>query len=268
MIVDLHNHVWPDAIAARALGAAVPEMPLCGDGTVRGLAAAQDEAGVDYSVCLAIATGPDRVERANAFVGGLDPGRFIGFGTVHPGLSPEENLRHLRVSGVRGVKLHPTFQRYRLDDPALLAVLEALAGEFPVIAHVGAGGGGDGSNATPAMVRAIIAAVPALTLIACHFGGYQMLGAAEDSLAGQPVLFDTSWPPSLAELDPARIRALVGRHGAENVLYASDWPTASPRAEIAAIRALRLPDRDTELILGGNAQRLLGLAPPAPRSAT
>jgi len=259
MIIDLHNHVWPDHVAARALGAGVPGMRLFGDGTVAGLAAAQDEAGVNYSVCLAVASVPGQVERANAFVGGLDRDRFIPFGTIHPGLSPEENLRHLRAAGVRGVKLHPTFQHYRLDDPALLAVLDALAGEFPVIAHVGAGGGGDGSSASPAMVRAIVRAVPRLTLIACHFGGYQMLDDAEDTLVGQPVMFDTSWPPSLGGLDPARVRALIERHGPQNVLYASDWPTASPAAEIAAIRALGLCAADTALVLGGNAARLLGL---------
>jgi uncharacterized protein len=259
VIIDLHNHVWPDHVAARALGAAVPTMTLFGDGTVAGLARAQDEAGVDYSVCLAVASTPAQVERANAFSGGLDRSRFIPFGTVHPELSPEENLRHLRAAGVRGVKLHPTFQRYRLDDPALLDVLAALAGEFPVIAHVGAGGGGDGSGASPAMVRDIVRALPELTLIACHFGGYHMLDDAADTLVGEPVLFDTSWPPSLAVLDPARVRAIIQRHGAENVVFASDWPTASPAAEIAAVRGLGLSAADTDLILGGNAARLLGL---------
>jgi uncharacterized protein len=260
MIIDLHTHVWPDHVAARALGAAVPTMTLFGDGTVAGLARAQELAGVDYSVCLAVASTPGQVERANAFVGGLDRSRFIPFGTIHPQLPVEENLRRLRAARVRGVKLHPTLQRYRLDDPALLTVLEALAGELPVIAHVGAGGGGDGSNATPAMVRAIIRAVPRLTLIACHFGGYQMLDDAEETLIGQPVMFDTSWPPSLAGLNLARVRSLIERHGSHNVLFASDWPTASPDAEIAAVRALGLSDQDTDLILGGNAARLFGLS--------
>ena len=268
MIVDVHTHVWPDAVAARALGASVPEMPLFGDGTVAGLAVAQDEAGIDLSVCLSIANTPDRVGKVNAFAGGLDPGRFIGFGTVHPRLSTEENLRHLRDSGVRGVKLHPTFQGYRLDDPALLELLDALAGEFPVIAHVGAGAGGDGSNAAPSMIRDIVRALPRLTLIACHFGGYGMLDVADDVLLGVPVGLDTSWPPGLATLDPARVRGLIRRHGVDRVLFASDWPTASPSREIEAVRALGLDDDEVEAILGGNATRLLKLeAGDQPRSA-
>jgi predicted TIM-barrel fold metal-dependent hydrolase len=258
VIVDFHCHVWPDAVAPRALGASIPEMSLRGDGTVAGLEAAQDEAGVDVSVCLSIATRANLVERTNTFAGSLDTSRFVGFGTVHLDLTPEENLTILRASGVKGVKLHPTFQRFALDDPAVLGVLEALAGEFPVITHVGAGGGGDGSGATPRMVRDIARALPGLTLIACHFGGYRMLDESVE-LIGENVLMDTSWPPSLATLDPDRVRGIVQRHGVRRVLFASDWPTASPRDEIAAIRALGLPEEDETLVLGGNAQRVLGL---------
>ncbi len=258
MIVDVHCHVWPDAVASRALGASIPDMPLRGDGTVAGLTAAQEEAGVDLSVCLSIATRADLVERANKFAGSLDPTRFVGFGTVHLGLPPDENLAILRATGVRGVKLHPTFQRFALDDPAVLDVLEALAGEFPVITHVGAGGGGDGSGATPRMVRDIARSLPHLDLIACHFGGFKMLEESAE-LIGENVLLDTSWPPSLATLDPRRVRGIVQRHGVERVLFASDWPTASPRDEIAAIRALGLAEEDEALVLGGNAQRVLKL---------
>lgn len=259
MIVDLHNHVWPDKVAARALGGSVPDMPLQGDGTVGGLYAAQDDAGIDYSVCLAIANEPEHVERANDYIGSIDRSRLVPFGTIHPRRSVADNLASLRKNDVRGVKLHPTFQKYRLDDPDLLAVLEALAGEFPVIAHVGAGGGGDGSGATPAMVRDIVRSLPNLTMIACHFGGYHHLDNAMQTLIGEPVYFDTSWPPSLATLDADVLRSIITRHGSERIVFASDWPTASPVAEISALRALGLPVADLDLILGGNAQRILDL---------
>lgn len=257
MIVDLHNHVWPDAVARRALANGIPDMPLAGDGTVSGLAAAQDEAGVDRSACLAVANGPDAVAKANAFIGGLDRSRFIPFGTVHPGLPVEDNLAALRSAGVQGVKIHPVFQRFRLDDPRLMPLLEALAGSFPVIVHVGAGAGSTGEAATPGMVREWVRAFPSLDVIACHFGGYHDWDEAVDVLHGLPVYLDTSWPPSVATLDARIVREAVRRHGVERVLFASDWPTASPAKEIAAIRALGLDDDETALVLGGNAQRLL-----------
>lgn len=258
MIIDAHNHVWPDALAPKALSGNVGDMDLFGDGTVAGLAAAQTAAGIDYSVCLAVANTPDRVEAANRFIGSLDRSRFIPFGTVHPMLAPDENLASLRAHRVRGVKLHPVFQRYRLDDTQLYEVLAALEGVYPVIVHVGAGGGSDGSPCTPAMLRKIVLTFPKLTVIACHFGGYQRLDEAAHEILGLPVYLDTAWPPTLAGVHAESVRDFIRGHGVDRVVFSSDWPTASPAAEIRAIRALGLDDDDVDEILGGNIARILG----------
>lgn len=259
MIIDAHNHVWPDKVAERALGGNIPDMDIFGDGKVSGLLRAKQDAGVDLSVCLAVANTAGQVDSANRFIGGLDRDNFIPFGTIHPDLSPKENLAHLRTNRVQGVKLHPVFQNFRLDDPKLFDVLEVLEGEFPTIIHVGAGGGGDGSTCTPGMLREIAVSFPKLEVIACHFGGYHMLEAAEENVIGLPIMLDTAWPPSLAELDPGEVRDLIRRHGVERVVFSSDWPTASPKAEVEAIRALGLDDDETAAVLGGNIARVLGL---------
>ena len=100
-----------------------------------------------------------------------------------------------------------------------------------------------------------------MRLIACHYGGYHRLDEAEDSIVGSGVWLETSWPPSVAELDPGRIRSLIGRHGADRVVFGTDWPMVDPTAEIAAIRDLGLSEVDEAAVLGGNLARLLGLAP-------
>jgi hypothetical protein len=262
VIVDLHTHVWPDAIAGRALAASGLDLHVYGDGTVAGLSAVMDAAGVDRAVCLAVANTPDRVDAANRFAGGLDRSRFVGFGSAHAGVAPEDLVASLRRHGLRGVKVHPLFQGYGLDDPGLLAVLDALRGEFVAVVHVGAGAD-DATNArcTPPMLAALARQLPGLDLVACHFGGYRLLEEAAEVVVGLPVHLDTSWPPSLATLDPARVRALVQRHGPERVVFASDWPMADPAAEIAAVRALGLADDETAAVLGGNAVALLRLEP-------
>ena len=56
----------------------------------------------------------------------------------------------------------------------------------------------------------------------------------------------------------ATVRDLIRRHGVEWVVFSSDWPTASPAAEVEAIRALGLDDDETAAVLGGNMARLLG----------
>lgn len=259
MIVDLHTHVWPDAVAARALGAAGLDLAAFGDGTVAGLTAAMDAAGVDRAACLGVANSADRVEAANRFAGSLDSDRFLGFGSAHPGVAPEDLVASLRRHGLRGVKVHPLFQSYGLDDPALLAVLDALRGEFAAIVHVGAGKAAESARCTPPMFAALARQLPGLELVACHFGGFRLLDAAEQHVVGLPVHLDTSWPPSVATVDPQRVRAVIRRHGVERVVFASDWPMADPSAEVAAIRALGLDDDEVEAVLGGNAARLFGL---------
>ena len=255
----MHNHVWPESLAAKALSSNVSEMRLFGDGTVPGLRDAQLAAGIDYSVCLAVANTPSQLPAANAFVGSLDREHFIPFGTVHPTLSPEANLESLRMNRLRGVKLHPVFQGYALDDPALLQLLARLEGEFCVVVHVGAGGGSNGENCTPTMARRIIERLPHLDLILCHFGGYQQFDDAQDQLHGLQVTLDTSWPPTLASLDPVRVRDAIRRHGPDRIVFGSDWPTAEPATELAAIEALGLDNEELSAVTGGNAARLLNL---------
>lgn len=261
MIIDAHTHVYPDKVAHKALAGSVPDLERFGDGTVGGLTATMTAAGVDRSVCLGVANTPDRVENANRFAGSLDPGRFIGFGSVHPGLSPEENVASLRAHGLRGAKVHPMFQDLRLDDPRLHATLDAMQGEFAVIVHVGEAGTDPGERCTPVMLADLVRRFPRLDIIACHFGGYRQFERAAEVVCGLPVHLDTSWPPSMATLAPQRVRAVIEKHGPERVVFASDWPMADPAAEIAAVRALGLSDDDTDAILGGNLARLLKLTP-------
>ena len=260
-VIDGHFHIWPDAIARRALANPSPEQQRFGDGTTAGAIEVMDRAGIDRAVCLGVANTARHLESANAFVGSLDPGRFIGFGTIHPDVSVEENVATLRAHHIRGVKIHPLFQNFSLDDPRLSEILDALQGEFAAIVHVGKGGAKfGGEQCTPQMLRDLAHRFPRLDLVACHFGGYHLLDEAEESVVGLPgrVHLDTSWPPSLATLDRKRIRAIINRHGPDRVVFGSDWPMADPSAEVASIESLGLGEEHTKAILGENLARMIG----------
>ena len=95
MIIDTHVHVWPDEIASRALAAPRGDLIRFGDGTVSGALAAMDQAGIDKAITLNVANLARHVERTNTFAESLPADRFIGFGTIHPDLSVEENLASL-----------------------------------------------------------------------------------------------------------------------------------------------------------------------------
>src|SRR5690625_4348146 len=115
MIIDTHTHAWPDSVARKALAGSVPDLERRGDGTIAGLRASMQSAGIDLSVCLGVANHGTSVDKANAFSAGLDSDQFVGFGSVHPDLSPEENIESLRRHGLKGAKIHPFFQNYSLD---------------------------------------------------------------------------------------------------------------------------------------------------------
>lgn len=260
MIVDAHCHVWPDALAARLLAARPAGMDAVGDGTVAGLLRTMDAAVIDRACALSIANVPAHVARANEFIGGVDRSRLVPFGTVHTGLSVEENLASLRDNHIAGVKFHPNFQGISLADPALVELFTALAeAGIPVIAHLGEGADSEATERGAARhVPALVDAIPGLVFIACHWGGYHGLDDA-DILVGSTAYLETSWPPSLSELGVQRVRDLIARHGADRVIFGSDWPMADPAAELGHLRSVGLTADDEAAVLGGNLAGILGL---------
>ena len=262
LIIDAHTHVWPDKIAKIALNAnPVPGLEARGDGTVSGLDAAMGEHGIHSSCCLAIANEARHVDSVNRFAAGLASERRHPVGTVHVELPVEENMESLKRHGITTVKLHPLFQNFGLDDPRLWEILEAFVAEdIAVITHVGEGGDArTNALSSPKMIADISQQFPELTLMACHFGGYKLLDDAEEMLSGADVVLETSWPPTLNLLQPDRVRKLIQHHGAERVIFGSDWPMTNPGDEIKAIQQLGLTDDETRMVLGTNLARLLNL---------
>jgi predicted TIM-barrel fold metal-dependent hydrolase len=262
MIIDAHMHVWPDHIADAMQSQRPAGMPLRFDGKVSGLLRTMDEAGIDKGLALGVGIKPSVVARTNEFIGTVPRDRLVPMGTVHPELPVEENLKHLKDNGIVGVKLHPLFQALSLSDPRVRDILAALSEEgMPVISHVGAGGDEEASErGAPVALRRLADDLPDLKLIACHYGGYHRLDEAEEHVVGSRVTLETSWPPTLAELDKERLVAIIRRHGADRVVFGSDWPMADPGAEIAAIRALGLTTAEEDAILGGNLARIVGIS--------
>jgi len=262
VIIDCHLHVWPDHIADAMQAQRPAGMPLRYDGKLSGLLRSMDECGLDMGCALGVGIKASTVARTNEFIGTVPRDRLVPMGTIHPDLSVEENLRSLLDNGIVGVKLHPLFQALSLDDPRVLDILAALSEHgMPVITHVGAGEDEAANRrGAPELLRRLADKLPDLKLIACHYGGYHRLDEAEQHVIGSGVTLETSWPPTMAELDPERVVALIRRHGADRVVYGSDWPMADPAAEIAAIRSLGLTDDETDAILGGNLARILGIA--------
>jgi predicted TIM-barrel fold metal-dependent hydrolase len=257
--VDFHTHIFPDRVAGKALAAvgatyrATPEGPA----TAGGLREAMDEAGVSQAVLCPVATRPDQVRSINKWIARLDRERFIPFGAIHPGLDDvDSEIAWLRRHDIRGVKLQPHFQGYELGDDATLRMIDKLA-EMVIVIH-----GGDemapipNVPTTPERLSSLHERFPEHRLVLAHLGGYGMWQGVEERLVGQGVYFDLSFTfDKLPDEDVARI---IAAHGVDRILFASDYPWQRPATALAGLRRLGLPARQEQMILAGNARRLLG----------
>ena len=216
-----------------------------GDGTVEHLLACERAAGMDRCVVLCAATTPAQVIPANNYARELQRTHpeIIAFGTLHPAYARwEEELHSMERGGLRGIKLHPDFQGFRLDDPRLLPMFEAAQGRFLFELHIGSAQPASSAPSSPQQLAAIARAFPGLTLIAGHFGGYLMWDMAIEALAGlDNVWFDTSSTSPF--VTPHLLRRLLDAHPLERFLFGSDWPPLRPRRRTTTPPTRRRPLR-------------------------
>ena len=186
VIVDAHCHVWPDHIAPKVLANRPAGMDARHDGTLSGLTRTLDAAGIDKAMTLAIAGVPKNVARTNEFIGTVPRDRFIPFGTVHPGLSIEDNLVSLRDNGIRRGEAAPAVPGPFAWRPGRTRPAAGAGGGRRHGHHARRRRRGRGRNerGAPEHLRAIIDAIPSLRLIACHYGGYHCIDEAEELVVG------------------------------------------------------------------------------------
>ena len=130
---DSHAHIYPDAIAMRAAQSIADfyDIPMACDGRLSTLLTRGREAGISRHLVHSVGVTPDRVPGINDYLMktvAAHPDRLVGFGTMHPDVPDvRAELRRIRAGGLRGVKMHPDFQRFRLDDPSAVEMFHALA---------------------------------------------------------------------------------------------------------------------------------------------
>lgn len=265
MIIDFHTHIFPDAIADIVLADAEKnlELPSKGHGSERGLREHMKESGVDASVVLAVAPEARLVKKTNDWLLRIRDSRVIFFGTIHPDMADwEEEITRLKMEGVKGIKFNALLQKIKPDEKRMFPLYEKMA-EEKMIALFHSGASYKQRNnlsevlSTPERIARVIGSVPNLKVIAAHYGGNHMLEQVEEHLLGRDLYIDTSYPPDVFALEPQRIVRMVRRHGSEAFLFGTDFPWESQSRGIRYIRNLELSDWEKELILGGNAKRLL-----------
>lgn len=250
--------------------------PLCDE-----LVAEMAEAGIEKSILLAADFTwalPDcalTVEEAflrHAEVLRRHPGKFEVFGGVDPrwgkdGLALLE--RGFVELGFRGFKVYPPCG-FSPSDPALLPFYELCAAHHaPVVVHIGPTSPALAfDTANPFLLDAAARMFPTVSFILAH-GSVSYREECAMLCGYRPnVYLDISGYQGEPRADgkAAAVRAAVSRGINHKILFGTDWPVyrmqGTQAREVEAILAddgplADLTDRELDLVLHGNAARLL-----------
>lgn len=261
-IIDAHAHIYPDKIAEKAThsisefyGIAMSKP----QGTVQNLLKNGKEAGVSKFVIHSCATTVHQVHSINEFI--LSEmnkhSEFVGFITLHPNMSSDEIESEISWSidnGFKGIKLHPDFQRFFIDEEVAKKIYDKAQNRLPILFHTG---DKRFEYSKPARLAKIAQEYPDLTVIGAHFGGYSCWEqiACYKNLGN--VYLDTS--SSLEFLSKEEAKNIIDFFGAQWFFFGVDFPMWDHTQELNKFLALDLTEEQRQLILAKNIKRLLNI---------
>jgi predicted TIM-barrel fold metal-dependent hydrolase len=214
------------------------------------------EAGVDKVVWMPQARlHPPNADMAQALQGFPEPEFFILCCTLNPQFGSEtvaELERCVSEWGMRGLKLMPTLHGYPILSGVVSPVLDK-ARELGVVVNIHSGS----FNADPLQIAVVARRYPELPFIMDHMGYRYNLQDAIVAAQECPNIYLSTTLVSPAE--PLCVRGAFDEVGPERIVFGSNGPGFVDMA-IEGIRRLELGHAAEELILGGNAAKVYGLA--------
>lgn len=187
--------------------------------------------------------------------------RLIPFAVLRPNFAgwAADLDRCLARYGMKGVVLYPNYHRFDLDSSELASLMDRAAAEnFAVCVQVGL------EDSRRQFDRAIVPEVSpeAVGAFARRYPRVSVvvlgLKYGQPERTGDPLpenlSFDLSNYEHLGELEAA-----VCRFGADTMLFGTNFPLFTPRANLEKIRCAALEPDERKAIVSGNARRLLKL---------
>ena len=101
------------------------------DGTFAQTQQCMEKSGIDHAVLLNIATAPGQEHTINACASEINrQPDFTALGSIHfLSENPVKEVHRIKELGLCGVKLHPDYQGFMIDDERLFPIYEACAEE-------------------------------------------------------------------------------------------------------------------------------------------
>jgi Predicted metal-dependent hydrolase of the TIM-barrel fold len=254
---DTHIHFFPDNIAPKAIQSL---SEICGIAphTV-GTLANTKQVFKDWNYCggvaLHIATNPHQQAAVNSFAIASQTENLLCFGSVHPD-SPdiETELKRIKKAGLRGIKLHPDYQNFFVDEKRVFPIYETAAHlDLPITFHTGFDPLSPNCvHCTPEALAYVADSFPNLKIIGAHMGGSYMPDDAVKYLSNKKnVWIDTAIISAF--LTPEKFASIVKAFGSERIFFATDCPWASALEIIKIIDNAGLTVSEREHIYYKNA---------------
>lgn len=261
MIIDFHTHCFPDRLAEKAMQSLSHTsglMPYT-NGTLDGLKALMQEDGVDISVVQSIATNAHQQTSVNDFAASIAADDIIPFGSVYPDAENAlEELERIHNLGIKGVKFHPEYQNFFVDDEKMKPIYKKIS-QLGLITLFHAGedyGYMPPYHATPKRLKNALKWLDS-PVVAAHWGSQGMGQETLRHLCGLDIYFDTAF--GYASTPKPIQQAILEKHGTDKILFASDCPWHAPSMDMFQLRTLGLSETELQSILSGNAKQLLDL---------
>lgn len=261
-IIDFHVHTFDDRIAPRAISSLAENSGYTHytDGTNADTIDKFKSWGVTHGVVLPIATKATQQRTINDWAAGINEEHLILFGSVYPFADNSlDELSYISSLGLKGIKLHPDYQDFFLDDERLLPLFKKCAElNLIVVLHMGFDCYSPNvRHATPAAAAKLIDRVPNLKLVLAHLGGFLHWDEVESTLVGKDVYLDTAFIHDTISTEQAT--RIIKNHGADKILLASDCPWHRTIDELNFIMSLPISMEEKEQICYKNAEKLLNL---------
>lgn len=276
MIIDMHTHTFPDKIAGAALAnmekAIVDnrgyEVKIKTAGTLEALSESTKKSGIDLSIVVPVATKPEQSANINKFAQmtneRTDETGVFSFGAIHPNNTDYKAiLDEVKAMELKGIKLHPDYQRVEFDDERYLRIMDYAANlDLIIITHAGEDIGLPYKiHCTPDSVLNILKHIQPDKLILAHMGGWNMWNEVEKKLVGKKLFLDTSF--SFDEMAPhlskEQFVRIVANHGSDKIVFATDSPWSDQQQALNSIKVMGFDKIIEKMILGENAKKLLNL---------
>ena len=259
-ITDAHAHIFPKKIslkASKSIGHFY-DIEMHHDGMAHVLAECEKEAGIERMLVCSTATTPHQVEAINDFIFEKCKKypQFVGLATLHQDMEdPEREIERIIGMGLHGIKLHPDFQKFPIDDERMFPTYKVLEKKrLPILFHTG---DCRYDFSGPRRLINLMEHFPDLVCIGAHFGGYSEWEHARLYPKSENLYFDTS--SSLWTMPKEEACEFIEYFGDDRFLFGSDFPMWTPKEELSRFLALGLSEETNKKILNGNFERLFGL---------